>query len=79
MFAPGLQSTTLSTLLKLVLFSFFKATRRELTVKRRYSEFKKFPLNKRPTNLRHVLPDISEPKRELNFTIADGLAWKVTK
>ncbi|XP_028403051.1 uncharacterized protein LOC114525812 isoform X2 [Dendronephthya gigantea] len=51
-------------------------TRRQMTVKRRYSEFKKFPLKKRPVSLRSVLPSIGESKRELNYSLAEGLAWK---
>ena len=54
-----------------------EATRRQTMVKRRYSEFTKFPVTKRPSSLRSVLPGIGESKRELNFTLAEGLAWKV--
>ena len=55
----------------------FIATRRQLIVKRRYSAFKKFPQKKRPVSLRSVLPGIGESKRELNYSLAEGLAWKV--
>ncbi|CAB3981499.1 Hypothetical predicted protein [Paramuricea clavata] len=51
-------------------------TRRQLTVKRRYSAFKKFPLKKRPVSLQSVLPSIGDSKRELNYSLAQGLAWK---
>ena len=56
----------------------YLASRRQMTVKRRYSEFKKFPPKKRPVSLRSVLPSIGESKRELNYSLAEGLAWKVS-
>ena len=74
-----LKSTCFSqTVKQLSRFALSLATRRQLTVKRRYSAFKKFPLKKRPVSLQSVLPSIGDSKRELNYSLAQGLAWKVS-